>query len=425
MEGASQLRRPTSGPFAERLPTTSLSSTSPAQISSSRNSYSSNDSSPRNSTSSSSSITSSLIPKSANGCLSSSNLPSEQRRDSTGLAVPSASPAPNKRPSAPQNRISSTLSKFERNDALAKSSTLKPVPRRQSSENISVNNGIAGNKFLNGKTLKSVSSNRFSLGNPPVRGGLGGSVTPSSLIGKSGAMQGRTFSNKAIKNNNKKTGHNSEGPKRVLKQEEKQQLLKKLTPTQYRVTQEKITERPYSNVYYKHWDRGIYSCVVCGEELFQSHTKYDSGSGWPAFYDIISWDRVTLKQDLSHVGANLLLLVCNPSLARTEVSCATCNSHIGHVFDDGPKPTGQRFCVNSASLSFRSTESERIESKDEVEKASKNSPDQDTDSHLSTGDTLAPLVHMASPSNSCSLGARLCFRVPASIDGYDGPASRT
>ncbi|MCL4147664.1 UNVERIFIED_CONTAM: hypothetical protein GTU68_033250, partial [Idotea baltica] len=120
--------------------------------------------------------------------------------------------------------------------------------------------------------------------------------------------------------------------------------------------------RPFSNQYYKHFERGVYSCVVCSEPIFQSQTKYDSKSGWPAFYDIIDENKVRYKQDLSHLGANLLLLVCNPSLARIEVSCAVCNAHIGHVFEDGPKPTGRRFCVNSASLQFSSVDADKWES---------------------------------------------------------------
>lgn len=193
-------------------------------------------------------------------------------------------------------------------------------------------------------------------------------------------------------------------PSRILKKEEKEELIRKLTIMQYRVTQEKITERPYSNKYYKHWERGVYACVVCEEELFYSHTKYDSRSGWPAFYDIIDNDKISLKQDLSHVGANLLLLVCNPSMSRTEVSCSTCGAHIGHVFDDGPKPTGKRFCVNSSSLNFRAQG--RVD-----ENAVPNIAQKESARPSSSLKSSEPLVHLASPSNSCGLGARMCFRV--------------
>ncbi|XP_076030683.1 uncharacterized protein LOC143018950 [Oratosquilla oratoria] len=203
-------------------------------------------------------------------------------------------------------------------------------------------------------------------------------------------------------------------PAPLLDRDEKNRLLSKLTPKQYRVTQDKITERPYSNKYYKHWERGVYSCVVCGEKLFTSQTKYDSGSGWPAFFDIIDPNKVHLKQDLSHVGANLLLLVCNPSLARTEVSCATCGAHLGHVFDDGPKPTGKRFCVNSESLDFSPSET-GVQKESPLTRKENDNANTITSSKFALGNEEMreePMVHLASPSNSCSFGARICLRVP-------------
>ncbi|XP_052704808.1 methionine-R-sulfoxide reductase B3, mitochondrial-like isoform X2 [Crassostrea angulata] len=121
----------------------------------------------------------------------------------------------------------------------------------------------------------------------------------------------------------------------------KAELKKRLTPIEYHVTQERGTEKAFSGKYVSNKEEGVYTCVVCGNQLFSSDTKYDSKSGWPAFYDVVSKKHITVKDDMSH------------GIARVEAKCADCNSHIGHVFDDGPKPTGLRFCVNSASLDFK------------------------------------------------------------------------
>lgn len=114
----------------------------------------------------------------------------------------------------------------------------------------------------------------------------------------------------------------------------------KLEPLQYEVTREAATERPGTGKYYQHDDDGTYTCVCCGTELFSSEMKYDSGCGWPSFFTELDNANIERREDHSH------------GMRRVEILCSNCDAHLGHVFPDGPQPTGERYCVNSASLDF-------------------------------------------------------------------------
>ncbi|MCB9489665.1 MAG: peptide-methionine (R)-S-oxide reductase MsrB [Deltaproteobacteria bacterium] len=132
---------------------------------------------------------------------------------------------------------------------------------------------------------------------------------------------------------------------------------KELTPEEYHVLREKGTERAFTGKYWDNHEDGVYVCAACGKPLFDSDTKFDSGTGWPSYFKPIDEDAVDTETDRKF------------GMVRTEVLCSRCGGHLGHVFPDGPKPTGLRYCINSAALDFKADAAAKHEAKDAAEKA--------------------------------------------------------
>ncbi|HLT24938.1 MAG TPA: peptide-methionine (R)-S-oxide reductase MsrB [Ignavibacteria bacterium] len=162
-----------------------------------------------------------------------------------------------------------------------------------------------------------------------VKSGITGNIT---LVSDSSDSGNQTSENMEEKNTNDK----------VIKSEE--EWKKELTDEEYRVLREKGTERPFTGKYNDFKDEGLFTCNACNNPVFYSTAKFESGCGWPSFFEPVTEGSIVLSEDRSH------------GMVRTEVTCGKCGSHLGHVFDDGPPPTGKRYCINSVSLEFKPEE---------------------------------------------------------------------
>lgn len=145
-----------------------------------------------------------------------------------------------------------------------------------------------------------------------------------------------TATNKGLSDSTKHKGNKM--PDKIIKTDEV--WKKELTPEQYRILREKGTERAFTGKYWNNFEYGTYVCAGCGTPLFESDTKFESGCGWPSYFEPIDSSRIIYREDKSY------------GMIRTEVLCAKCGGHLGHVFDDGPPPTGLRYCINSGSMKF-------------------------------------------------------------------------